>query len=169
VNNPELDPEGLWAALHEAKIDYVLIGAFAAVLHGSPMPTMDIDICPRDDEENVSRLAGMLLTKARALWSRSGTPFAKTHAEATTRLKASPITSFTTRWGRLDVIFEPAGTTGFTDLIRDAQTFQFGGLSLRVASLRDVIRSKQASGRETDLAQLPALRKLLERGGPGAT
>lgn len=169
MSSDELDPGGLWAALAQAKVEYVLIGAFAAVLHGSPLPTMDIDICPRNDDENMSRLAGMLLTTGRGLWSRTGTPIAKTHGEATATLRDAGISSLRTRFGRLDIIIEPAGTAGFADLARDARVFDIEGVPVRVASLRDVIRSKQASGRETDLAQLPILRKLLERGGETAT
>jgi hypothetical protein len=37
------------------------------------------------------------------------------------------------------------------------------GLSVSVASLRDVSRSKEAAGRDKDLAQLPLLRRTLEQ------
>jgi hypothetical protein len=37
------------------------------------------------------------------------------------------------------------------------------GISVPVASLRDVIRSKEAAGRDKDLAQLPLLRRTLEQ------
>ncbi len=134
MSDQPVDPEGLFAALHKGNIDYVLIGAFAAVLHGSPLPTMDLDICPKDNEANLAALAEILKTN---------------------------------QFGRVDVIKEPSGTKGFADLNRDAVTLDIDGIPVRVASLRDIIRSKQASGRETDLAQLPVLRKLLERSEQG--
>lgn len=43
-------------ALNREGVDYVLIGGFAVVLHGSNRMTEDIDICIRNNEENVERL-----------------------------------------------------------------------------------------------------------------
>ena len=72
--------------------------------------------------------------------------------------------TFETREGvAFDVMFEPAGTAGYTDLLQDATTLDLGdGLIARVASLRDIIRMKQAAGRPKDLAQIPALEATLE-------
>jgi hypothetical protein len=69
-----------------------------------------------------------------------------------------------TRLGDLDIAFCPSGTEGYTDLARDAQTITVAdNLSVQVASLRDIIRSKQAAGRAKDAAVLPLLRETLER------
>jgi hypothetical protein len=71
--------------------------------------------------------------------------------------------TLTTRAGDLDLVFEPAGTGGYEDLRQDARRFQVAeGLIVPVASLLDVIRCKQASGRAKDQAQLPILRETLE-------
>ncbi|HET8740999.1 MAG TPA: hypothetical protein VFM41_00125 [Gaiella sp.] len=67
-----------------------------------------------------------------------------------------------------DLHFEPAGTSGYADLAQDALRLDLGdGLAVAVASLRDLIRMKQAAGRPKDLAQIPALVATLEqqRGG----
>jgi hypothetical protein len=64
--------------------------------------------------------------------------------------------------GDLDVFFRPGGTNGFDDLRRDALEVRLRGTPVRLASLRDLIRMKEATGREQDLAQLPALRRTLE-------
>lgn len=73
--------------------------------------------------------------------------------------------NLTTRLGRLDVAFVPSGTQGYRDLVRDAVRYRIGGVEVLVASLADVIRSKEAAGRERDRLHLPTLRKLLERRG----
>jgi hypothetical protein len=65
---------------------------------------------------------------------------------------------------------EPAGTGGYRDLIRDADRMKVAvkpELVVDVASLADVIRSKEASGREKDRAALPLLRRALEVTGEG--
>jgi len=40
------DPVGICKILNEERVDYVVIGGFAAVAHGSSLPTRDIDILP---------------------------------------------------------------------------------------------------------------------------
>lgn len=64
--------------------------------------------------------------------------------------------------GNLGLMFAPAGTGGYDDLRRDATREQVAGIVVLVASLRDVIRSKEAAGREKDVMQLPILRRTLE-------
>src|SRR5262249_61250211 len=43
VPEPELAPEQILAELAEHGVRYVLIGGFAAVIHGSPYVTVDVD------------------------------------------------------------------------------------------------------------------------------
>ena len=64
--------------------------------------------------------------------------------------------------GRLDIMFEPAGTTGYEDLARDAVRLTILGIDVDVASLADVIRSKEAAAREKDRLVLPVLRRIAE-------
>lgn len=69
----------------------------------------------------------------------------------------------TTRHGDLDIVTRPAGTTGFDDLSRAARREEVApGVTVAVASLADVIRSKEATGRPKDRGQLPILRETLE-------
>lgn len=56
----------------------------------------------------------------------------------------------------------PAGTTGYADVNRDAEVYEILGLEVRVASLADVVRSKEAANREKDRLHLPVLRALLD-------
>ena len=42
--------------LLENKVEFVLVGGFAAVAHGSPLGTQDVDICCPMTFENLSRL-----------------------------------------------------------------------------------------------------------------
>lgn len=67
-----------------------------------------------------------------------------------------------TRVGDLDLSFVPTGTGGYEDLRRDSLVVDLRGVTVRVASLADVVRSKEAAGRPKDLLALPTLRRLLE-------
>jgi hypothetical protein len=69
--------------------------------------------------------------------------------------------------GDLDIAFVPVGTHGYDDLARDVVGMRVRGLDVPVASLADVIRSKEAAGRPRDRAASPALRELLAHEGDG--
>jgi hypothetical protein len=82
-------------------------------------------------------------------------------------LAAAETWNLTTDAGDLDVSFQPSGTRGYRDLRRDAAQVELYGVSVRIASLSDVIRSKQAANRPKDQRTLPTLREMLaqRRGG----
>ena len=72
--------------------------------------------------------------------------------------------TFVTAHGYLDVALLPDGTRGYDDLRRGASRERITDtLEVSVAALADVIRSKEAAGREKDRAVLPILRQVLER------
>ena len=71
------------------------------------------------------------------------------------------ILNLVTAHGELDLSFRPSGTEGYSDLARSATPVKIKDHTVTVASLEDVIRSKQAAGRPKDLAALPLLRQLL--------
>lgn len=81
-----------------------------------------------------------------------------TSAEA---LRGTLMLNLTTKYGDLDVTFEPAGTGGYPDLAEHAVERRIGALSIRVAALADVIRSKEAAGRDKDVQALAELYHLL--------
>lgn len=54
------DPVGICRVVNEKGVKYVVLGGFAAIVHGSPLPTEDLDPLPSRDEDNLERLAGAL-------------------------------------------------------------------------------------------------------------
>jgi hypothetical protein len=95
----------------------------------------------------------------RTLGERQGVSF-DPHPDA---LERTGLLNLVTRAGDLDVVIRPAGSTGFEDLARDASTITVDGVTILVASLADVIRSKEAANREKDRLVLLRLRRLLAR------
>lgn len=163
----EFDPRRLLGCLEEHEVLYVVVGGLAATLHGSPHVTFDVDVTPERSRENLERLADALReleARIRAPGEPEGVPF---DADADF-LERVEILNLRTRYGPLDVVFLPSGTHGYEDLRRDAEQIEVHGVRIAVASLPDVIRSKEAAGRERDRVVLPALRRLLEmRDGEG--
>ena len=122
------------------------------------MATRDLDVTPSREPENVERLAEAL----RQLQAKLRTPREPVDFPIEADYLAGvPSWTLVTPLGELDILFEPAGTRGYDDLKRDAVEVMLG-VPVLVASLADVIRMKQATGREKDQIQLPALRRTLE-------
>lgn len=167
---PPFDPRPLLATLLEHDVAFVVIGALAATLHGSPIRTNDADITPERTPDNLDRLAQALVALDARVWAPSE-PHGLAFDRSAEMLDRSEIWNLVTRHGQLDISFVPSGTGGYPDLVRHATTKVLWDLEIPVASLLDVIRSKEAAGRDKDRAMLPTLRKLAahvadeERGG----
>ena len=161
------DPERIFEVLADSDVRFVLIGGMAAILHGDAGVTMDIDITPAYDTENLDRLATALRgirARIRAEGARNGLPF-DCSGEFLRNLGPDGMLNLTTRYGDVDLAFMPSGTEGFEDLKKDAVAICATGVSLLVASLADVIRSKSAADRDKDRRALPRLRELLDMTG----
>ncbi|MPZ28614.1 MAG: hypothetical protein GEV12_19985 [Micromonosporaceae bacterium] len=157
---PELDLATVLGALQRHQVRFVLIGGMAGVVHGSPFPTEDVDITPERSRENLARLSGALAelsARVRTDGVDGGLPF----AHDADSLAAVQVWNLTTPHGDLDISFIPHGTDGYEDLVREATDTPILGLSVPVASLADVIRSKQAANRPKDQRVLPTLREIL--------
>lgn len=157
----EFRPEKLLKVLARHGVRHVLIGGFAGVIHGSPYVTTDVDVVPDASAANLERLSAALDALHAKVWTDTepaGVPFDHDPASLATSRMWNLITDF----GRLDIAFEPSGTHGFADVVRDAVHLSILGAEVDVASLADVIRSKEAAGREKDRLVLPVLRRILE-------
>ena len=64
---PELDLEKLLRRLVAEGVDFVVIGGIAAVIHGSPRVTRDLDICFAPDGANLEALGAALATQLTTL------------------------------------------------------------------------------------------------------
>lgn len=158
------DPVAALRVLVEGDVDFVVIGGIAARLRGAPLLTQDVDITPATDRPNLERLTtalDKLDARLRTSSDPEGVPFPFDPA----LLESAKVWTLVTRFGDLDLVISPAGTNGYADIVRDAEDLRVAvdpELIVKVASLVDVIRAKEAAGREKDRAALPMLRRTLE-------
>ena len=157
------DPVRIFRALDAAGVRYVVIGAFAGRILGSPTVTRDLDICYARDRANLEALAGVLQgLSAHLRGVTEASPF-RLDARA---LAAGDAFTFTTAAGDLDVMATPAGTAGYDDLAPTATTIDIDGVRVQVTSIDDLMRMKRAAGRPKDLIELEvlgALRQEIDR------
>lgn len=152
-------PAEILAVLDRHGVQYVLVGGYAAQLHGAKRPTTDIDVTPATTLANLNRLAAALRdlrATIRVDDLPEGLPF-DTSAEALAGVRTLNLRS---PHGDLDLTFTPDGTGGYPDLIRAASTRDIAGIQVHLASLEDIIRSKRAAARPKDLRALPELVRL---------
>jgi hypothetical protein len=156
----DFDPRAIFDALDRHGVRYVLIGGMAAILHGASHVTTDVDVVPQDARENLERLSAVLQelhARIRVVGEPDGVAFDPSAAS----LGRVRVWNLQTDVGDIDLTFEPAGTHGFEDLRRDAIVMHLRSGDVTVASLADVVRSKEAADRPRDRAALPGLRALL--------
>jgi hypothetical protein len=164
VTDPgDLDAATIVATLNQHGVHYVVIGAFAAQLHGAPIPrTRDIDITPAATDDNLQRLSAALHelnARIRTVDDPDGLPF--DHDAAS--LSRARVWNLTTPFGEFDISFVPSGTEGYEDLARRALVIESFGQLVPTADLDDVIRSKEAAGRPKDILHLPILLQTSQR------
>jgi hypothetical protein len=153
------DPEKLIRALTKHRVKFVLIGALAARLHGFPRLTADADITPASDRRNLERLAAALKELDAKVYTES-VPEGLAFDRSAAALSRARMWNLVTSAGRLDIAFEPSGTKGYDDLVEGAERFEAFGVRFLAASLDDIIRSKQATGRAKDEDDVVILRAL---------
>jgi hypothetical protein len=145
--------ESLLDALHRAGVEFIVVGGAAAVLHGAPVTTQDVDIVPRTDAENIARLVKLLDeldARIRDVAGRDIRPDPKD-------LAGSGQTQLTTSKGPLDVLGRLHDGRGYAELLPATEELTDGTLHLRVVDLPTLIEIKSGTGRARDQLVIPLL------------
>lgn len=135
--------------LAESRLEAVMIGNAAAAVQGSPVTTMDFDFMFRKTPTNLAKLK-KVATVLEAVVMRPYFPMSELYRVVRDRDGL-----------QLDFMARVDGVRSFEALRSRATAVRFGAHHIHVASLPDIIRSKERAGREQDLAVLPILRRTL--------
>ncbi len=154
------DPERLLAVLARHDVEFVLVGALAARLQGFPRLTADADLTPRDTRKNLERLASALRELDARVFTES-VPEGLAFGCTASALGRAALWNLVTGAGRVDIIFRPAGIASYEELRAGAVEFVVHDITLYAASLRDILRSKEAADRPQDRQDAIILREML--------
>jgi len=149
--------EKLLALLAQGQVEAVLIGGWAAIVHGSAYPTFDVDMCYRRTEENIERLSATLALMHPYL--RDAPPGLPFRFDVRT-IKSGLNFTLTTDLGDLDLLGEVMGLGQYDQVAHVSEKMELFGLTVQVLSLDALIRAKRAAGRPKDLNALPELEAL---------
>ena len=166
---PPLDRTALLDALNRHGVRFVLVGGLAAQAYGASRATQDADICPEWSTENLGRLAAALTELgARLKIGERSVDTLEVDLDART-IHSLEIGAWRTAAGDVDVLLGIPGATRrqlvrYEELAENAVELRLGQTRILVASLADIIRAKEVSGRPKDQEALHELRQI--RGDP---
>lgn len=138
----------------QEKVEYVLIGGLAVVLHGFPRLTQDIDLFVKPTEENVAKIRKAL---QRVFNDAS---IEEITAE---ELEKYPVIRYGTPEGiNIDFIGCIGEAFSFDDIRYDAVKLE--GQTIRLATAESLLRLKENTKREIDELDAKFLREKIKRG-----
>ena len=137
----------------------IVIGGWAAIIHGAARSTNDVDLVYARDADNIRRLVEAVRTWNPYLRGvPPGLPFL--WDEATVR--AGLNFTLTTSQGDLDLLGEVAGGGTYEQLLPFTKEVTAFGLTCQVVTLERLIQLKRAAGRPKDREVIAELQALLE-------
>jgi len=145
--------------LLKAGIDFILVGGLAAVIQGSPVTTMDVDIVHNQSPENVAKLLAFLKS-VDAIYRRLDDKLIKPKE---CDLSGKGHALFTTRLGPLDVLAVIEEGKSYDELLDHTVEIDFRGYPLRVLDLKMLVQLKRTSGDPKDKQRLPVLKETLRQ------
>jgi len=155
--------ETLLMALHDAHVEFIIVGGVAARAHGSSRLTDDLDVSYARSPANLARLVTALAPFTPYLrGAPPGLPFDWSVAT----LSAGLNFTLSTTTGAIDLLGEITGGGGYDALLPHTITISAFGLELQLLDLPWLIRVKRAAGRPKDLeviAELEALQEEIDR------
>ena len=148
-------------SLVDEGVEFVIIGGWSAILHGSSYVTNDLDICYSRGTDNLSRLAKALLPfRPRLRDLPPGLPFVWDPVT----LRNGSVFTLATDLGSIDLLAEVSGVGDYNEVLASSVEVDAFDRPVRTLDLPGLIRAKRAAGREKDLRILPELESLLDAG-----
>ncbi len=138
--------EALLGALLDEEVEFVLVGGLAAVVHGVPVVTFDVDIVHRRTPDNAARLH-RLLQRLGAFVRGRGEQRLLPGEQA---LLGPGHSLLRTDLGDLDVLGAIEGGATYDDLLADAVEVELGNRVLPVVRLERLAALKAGSSRHKD-------------------
>jgi predicted nucleotidyltransferase len=151
--------ERVLRAFHEHGVRFIVIGGWAAIIHGAARSTNDVDVVYARDAENIQSLVDALQPWQPYL--RGAPPGLPFRWDAAT-IKAGLNFTLTTQYGDLDLLGEVTGGGTYEELLPFAQEVAAFETTCWVVSLERLIHLKRAAGRPRDLEAIAELQALLE-------
>jgi predicted nucleotidyltransferase len=154
------DLRRLLQRLDDAGVPFVLVGGYAAMLHGSSLLTRDVDVCAVLTPANVEKLRDAFREFHPV--HRLSSP-QQSFLDVPAAGVAVDNLYLGTDLGTLDLLGRITGVGDYERVARDAVEIELAGRRVRAISLDDLIAAKEALGRDKDLIAAKELRAIREK------
>ncbi len=144
--------------LNQHHVEYIVVGGVAAVIHGAPTTTFDLDTLVRLNQSNAERLA-KALSQLEARYREHRTLINPTIED----ILAGGHLLLMTRAGPLDVLGFIGENQRYEDLLGTSSEIGMNVGSLRVLDLEALIAEKKRMGRTKDNAAVELLEEVLRQ------
>jgi hypothetical protein len=150
------NPRLIFETLGRHGVDFVAIGGWAVIGHGSTRNTLDVDFVAATDHGNLSRLQAALAELDAQLWGVDA-HLLGIELDAQTLAEGGNFT-LVTRAGGLDFFNEVPGGAPYDQVRARSITTDLGdGLEIRIAGIDDLLAMKRAAGRPQDVRDIATL------------
>jgi hypothetical protein len=157
-----LDLERILKILIEYKVEFIIIGGFASIIHGASYVTKDLDICVNFSKENADRILKAI------------SPYHPRHRMHPKRLPLNETPESLSKYkniylhtdlGEVDMLGEITGLGKFEKIIDQTIEVELYRKKCRVLDIDALITSKKTLGRPKDvqiILQLEAIKQTLD-------
>jgi predicted nucleotidyltransferase len=153
----------LLKSLLDNEVEFILIGGFACVIHGSNHVTQDLDICAVLSNDQIEKIRKSL---------RELSPIHRMNLKANVSFNDRPLPDenvqniyLQTDAGVLDILSSVIGVGDFNELKKNAIQVPLFGKKCLVISIDDLIKCKQSMTRPKDkivLEELLQIKKMMD-------
>lgn len=145
--------------LCDADIEFMIVGGFAAVLHGSSTLTRDLDVCTLLSSTNIEKLRktfGDLNPVHRFKSQKLSFLDNPSPGESLNNLYLQ------TDLGPIDFLSNIDGVGGYEEVSKYSDEITLFGRKVKIINLEALVKAKETLGREKDLLAAKELRAILE-------
>jgi len=152
----------LLKTLLDNEVEFILIGGFASIIHGSNHVTQDLDICAVISNDQIEKIRKAL---------KELNPIHRMNLKANVSFNDRPLPDenvqniyLQTEAGVLDILSSVIGVGDFNELKKNAIKVPLFGKECLVISLEDLIKCKQSMTRPKDRIVLDELNEIKKMG-----
>lgn len=145
------DYKDLLRILNRHRVKYLIVGAYAVIYYSEPRYTKDLDIWIKPEKKNAQRAFHALKEFGAPL--KGITPEDFSNKKLFYQIGVAPV--------RVDIIMSISGIE-FDSAFRNKVSTKFDNIKINIIGLRELIESKEKTGRDMDNIDVKALRRILK-------